>query len=124
MKRNQNIRKMYGEEFFIQPVCQTITTECCALNMLRATNYDTIETLTAEIDKNKAPHLNENIESFIGVSKGIGARALFCIVSPGERRLRSNLITLGFKKQFEFGRRRGYNPKGIEDPNIFYVLTW
>lgn len=98
----------------------TLATECCALNMLRAAEGVTFKELKQEVERNKAAHENKDIKSFIGVKKGIGARALFCIVSSNEDTLEKHLKKLGFEFQFEFGRRRGYNPGN----NKFYVLKW
>lgn len=106
-------------ENYVEPA-HTLATQCCALNMLRATNLDTFEDLKKLVDETKSYHENQMIKSFIGVKKGIGARALFCIVSPGEKVLEKNLKLLGFKMEFDFGRRRGYDP----GQNKFYLLKW
>lgn len=111
-------------EDYIIPEAYTLPTECCALNMLRATNLDTLEDLQQQVDYNKKWHERSGIKSFVGYAKGIGARALFCIVSPGETALESNLKKLGFEHTFSFGRRKGYNREGDNSENKFYILKW
>lgn len=89
---------------------------CCALFQLTAISDTSLEELEWQINKAKT----ESKQKWNPRNRDSGERGCFTIVSPGEDRLRTNLIRLNFSKVWEFPRRNGY-PDGILE---MWVKSW
>lgn len=98
---------------------EKIPTPCCALMMIKATEninrrelHELLEQKKEEADSGSYYDPRLNIPG--------GQRAMFCIVSPGEWRLKEVLEQEGFKSIATFSRRTGY-----PDGNLtMYFKSW
>jgi len=97
-------------EIIAQRTIKKTTTDCCAFCQLSKVGNQTpiraIQIKLAQLEKEM--HANKEV----GITRGNGQTAVFTVVSPGEDILMSNLVRLGFKKAWEFPRRKGYPQTG------------
>jgi len=83
---------------------------CCALCQLSGVSNNTpIEEFEYKLAQLK---IEKDANTEVGITTGNGQTAAFVIVSPGEDRLKHNLIKLGFANIHTFERRVGY-PDGL-----------
>lgn len=97
---------------------QVIPTTCCSLCHLRADDDTPLSLLRRQIAllKDRA-----DSRGWAGTpSDAGGQRSAFCITSPGEDTLETNLGLLGFRAVTTLPRRKGY-PAG---KLIMWVLSW
>lgn len=99
-----------------------VPTLCCALCMLRATNFTTVKQVKQFLAKAKL-EADSRDWTFTAQDAG-GQRAAFCITTPHEQKLEKVLTECGFVKTFEFQRRKGYDLTGNFNTLKMWMINW
>ena len=82
---------------------------CCALCQITASDDDSLEVLTVQIEKTQ----QEALLKWNPKDRVSGERACFVITTPSETNLQTNLTLLGFTNIVKFPRRNGYPQDGL-----------
>jgi hypothetical protein len=89
---------------------QKTATPCCALCQISSVGDGTpIEEISGAM---KVLHRQMLDNTEVGITTGNGQTAVYIIASPGENKLKKNLLKLGFEVKHTFERRVGYPKTG------------